>query len=121
MTTRRRLLFGLIVVAVVLAVCVWLLWPGPSAISGENFEMIQVGMSLAEVEAIMGQKANIEEAGDWITKAPAKAGEATHVWASASDGLILVVSQNDRVTFKGFSPAEEMTIVQRIGIWFTVR
>jgi len=118
---RRLLGFGLLAGAVVLAVGVCLLWPGPSAISQENFEKIQVGMVLTEVEAIMGQKANVEETGNWISNAPAKPGETTHVWASPSDGLILVVSQNDRVAFKRFSPAAEMTIMQRIGIWLTIR
>jgi outer membrane protein assembly factor BamE (lipoprotein component of BamABCDE complex) len=37
-----------------MAVGIWLLWPRPSAITKENANRIQVGMTLQEVEAILG-------------------------------------------------------------------
>jgi outer membrane protein assembly factor BamE (lipoprotein component of BamABCDE complex) len=62
MTRRRLLLFALIAVAVVLAVGVWLLWPR-TAITRENAAKIQAGMTLAEVEAILGGPARDEMTG----------------------------------------------------------
>jgi hypothetical protein len=52
--TRRRFLFLSLAAAVVaLAIGVWLLWPR-TAITRENAEKIRLGMTLAEVEAILG-------------------------------------------------------------------
>lgn len=122
MVVYRRLVFLVVaIVTVILAGGVWLLWPHTSrAISRENFERIQLGMTLAEVEAVMGEKADLSQAGNW-KGAAGKPGENTHAWASAADGLIMVVTRDDRVTDKGFQPADEMPITQRIGIWWVVR
>ena len=61
MTTRRRLLlFGLLAGLLALGTGVWLLWPRPSAITSENAAKIQVGMTLAEVEVILGARARRE-------------------------------------------------------------
>jgi hypothetical protein len=51
---KRLLLFGLVVALVVVA-CIgaWLLWPG-TAITPENAEKIVNGMTLTDVEAILG-------------------------------------------------------------------
>ena len=55
MTTRRRLmLFGLLAGLLALGAGGWLLWPRTSAITRENAAKIKAGMSLAEVEAILG-------------------------------------------------------------------
>jgi hypothetical protein len=65
MTRRRMLLFGLLaaVAAVVgIAVAAWLLWPG-SAITRENAADIREGMTLAEVEAMLGGPARDETTG----------------------------------------------------------
>src|SRR5437016_2926295 len=51
-STRLRLL--LLAALAVLCLAVWLLWPGPAAINLENFERIEVGMTLHDVEAILG-------------------------------------------------------------------
>jgi hypothetical protein len=62
MTTRRRLLvFGPLAVAA-LVVGMWLLWPR-TAITRENAAKIQAGMTLAEVEAILGGPARDEATG----------------------------------------------------------
>jgi hypothetical protein len=54
MTTRRRLLlFGLLAGSLALGTGAWLFWPRPG-ITRENAAKIQVGMTLAEVEAILG-------------------------------------------------------------------
>jgi hypothetical protein len=51
---RRTLLVVLAALAVVVAVAVVVLWPQQDRIKRENYERIQRGMSLAEVEAILG-------------------------------------------------------------------
>jgi hypothetical protein len=60
--SRRLLLFGLPAVLSVALVAAWLLWPR-TAITPENYEKIQAGMTLAEVEAILGGPARDETAG----------------------------------------------------------
>jgi len=52
MTRRRMLLLGVLAIAVVLAVGVWRLWP-QTAITLENYERINDGMTRAEVETIL--------------------------------------------------------------------
>jgi hypothetical protein len=59
MTRRRLLLFGL---PIGLAIGVWLLWPR-SAITRENAAKIQNGMTLEEVEAILGGPARHDATG----------------------------------------------------------
>jgi hypothetical protein len=53
MPSRRRLLLLAVVGVAALALGGWLLWPR-TAITRDNAERIQVGMNLAEVEAILG-------------------------------------------------------------------
>jgi hypothetical protein len=48
---------------VALGVGVWLVWPQPSAITRENYECIQTGMTRADVEAILGGPARDETTG----------------------------------------------------------
>jgi hypothetical protein len=61
---RRRLFLALGVVACLLLVGggAWLLWPR-SAITRENAARIEIGMTLAEVEAILGGAARDESTG----------------------------------------------------------
>ena len=60
---RRRVLLGSVAVVVVgLAIGVWMLWPR-TAITEENAAKLQPGMTLAEVEAILGGPARIETTG----------------------------------------------------------
>jgi hypothetical protein len=51
----RRCIFAFVCAGLVgmLAVCIWLLCPPPSAITKENGDRIQLGMTLQEVEAIL--------------------------------------------------------------------
>jgi hypothetical protein len=51
---RRQLLVALAVLAVLVAVGLFVLWPRLDRITDENFNRIQEGMSRAEVEAILG-------------------------------------------------------------------
>jgi SmpA / OmlA family len=64
MTRRRHLLLTLPVALVLVAAGGWLLWPRPaSAITRENAAKINVGMTLAEVEAVLGGPARDEATG----------------------------------------------------------
>ena|ERR1700730_13070060 len=58
MTRRRLLLFGLLGGSLAFAGA-WVLWPR-TAITRENAERIQVGMTVQEVEAILGGPARDE-------------------------------------------------------------
>ncbi len=52
---RRKLLLGTLLGLALLAGCaLFVLWPRPSRVTRENFLRIQLGMSRAEVEAILG-------------------------------------------------------------------
>jgi hypothetical protein len=67
MTTRRRvLLFGLLAGLLALGAGVWLLWPR-TAITRENAAKIRDGMTLTEVEAILGGPATGQPTRSWIT------------------------------------------------------
>src|SRR5438067_993746 len=56
MTRRHLLLFSLLAGLLALGVDVWLLWPR-SAVTRENFAKLRVGMTLAEVEEVLGEAA----------------------------------------------------------------
>jgi hypothetical protein len=55
--SRRLVLFGLPAGLAVLAFAAWLLWPR-TAITRENAAKIQQGMTLAEVQAVLGEPAD---------------------------------------------------------------
>jgi hypothetical protein len=67
MTRRRVLLLGPVAVAAVMATTIWLTWPPPSAISPENAATLKEGMTLAEVEQILGGPARDERSGPIVT------------------------------------------------------
>jgi hypothetical protein len=62
MTRRRLLLFALPAALVLLGACAWVVWPCAS-ITQENAERIQSGMTLAEVEVILGGPARQDTTG----------------------------------------------------------
>ena len=64
MNRRRRFLFLFLAAIVVgMAVGVWAMWPRPSAITRENASTVREGMTLADVEAILGGPARDESTG----------------------------------------------------------
>lgn len=66
---RRILLFGLFATLT----GAWLLWPRPTtAITRENAERIKLGMTIAEVEAILGGPARDDNAGPIEVDDPGK-------------------------------------------------
>jgi hypothetical protein len=75
MSSRRRLLlFGLPATAVVVALVLWLLWPR-TAITPENAAKIRAGMTLAEVQAILGGPPRSEATGRLAAAEPPSKGE----------------------------------------------
>jgi hypothetical protein len=71
MTRRncRLLQFGLPAALGAVMLAAWLLWPR-TAITWENYERIQVGMTLAEVEGILGGPARDESTGPLVAASP---------------------------------------------------
>jgi hypothetical protein len=69
MTRRGLLLFGLLLGSLALGASVWLLWPR-SAINAENAAKIQGGMTVSEVEAILGGPSRDETAGRGVAIYP---------------------------------------------------
>ncbi len=63
MTRSRVLLLGTVAVAAALAVAAWTVWPTATAITADNAARIKQGMTLAEVEAILGGPARDETTG----------------------------------------------------------
>src|SRR5262249_13734059 len=63
MTRRRMLLLGSVAVVAALAVQWWAIQPALSAINAVNAAKVEKGMTLAEVEAILGGPARDELTG----------------------------------------------------------
>jgi hypothetical protein len=51
---RRKLLAAVVGLAVLVAVGVFALWPQAGRVTRENYQRIRIGMTLAEVETILG-------------------------------------------------------------------
>jgi hypothetical protein len=119
MTTRRRLLvFGLLAGLLVLGASVWLLLPR-TAITRENAQKIQVGMTLAEVETILGHPA-----GDYRTnpQGPPPAlvfpGDETVVsWYDDATSVSVVLDERGRVKHHGYSDEHPEPILSKVRRW----
>jgi hypothetical protein len=99
--TRRRLLLFILASVAVLAVGAWLLWPR-TAITRENAAKIKEGMTLAEVEAILGGPARNESdmPDNFINDAFVMNGEQPFTekrWASPGRVVILHFDDSCRV------------------------
>ncbi len=107
MSSRRLLMFAVLVVLVLLGVSAWALWPHEqSAITRANVEKIQVGMSLAEVQTILGGpprlEASLERRFGWnldVQQPPAGAEitVATHTWVGQHAKVEVGVNGDGRV------------------------
>jgi hypothetical protein len=82
--TRRLLLLALTAATAAGLLAAWWLWPR-TAITPENFERVQIGMTLAEVEAILGGPARDETTGplEVVTHEEA-AGPQLMMWPDSS-------------------------------------
>lgn len=120
MTRRRILVFALLASLLAMGQAVMLLWP-QSAITRENAAKIQVGMTLSEVEMILGGSARDESTGpgeidpanteaaevEWAEMesqkprredAPGIAVSYSLMWTSDAVALFATFSADDRVT-----------------------
>jgi hypothetical protein len=99
MTRRRVLLLGSVAAAAALALAVWALSPS-SAINAENAARITPGMTLAEVEAILGGPARDETDGERYVEYHEGLTEPIipfRQWTGPSIGIIVVFSAEDGV------------------------
>jgi hypothetical protein len=88
----RRLLFVALPIAMVLGLGAWLLWPR-TMITQENADKIQPGMTLAEVEAILGGPARQDATGPIATEgfddAPIPEGNSFEAGLAGEDGELI--------------------------------
>lgn len=105
MAKRRRVTFAVLVALVLLGVSVWWLWPREqSAITRANAEKIHVGMTLAEVQAILGGPPRMEGSlvrrFGWnldVQQRDAETAVATHTWIGLHAKVEVGVNGNGRV------------------------
>ena len=116
--TRRRLLLFALAAVVVLAAGVWLLWPQP-AITPENAAKIKQGMTLMEVEAILGAPA-----GDYRTDqqvpgpVPAFGGHETVIsWHADATSVGLTLDEHGHVMSLSYTMHAPEPIFGKIRRW----
>jgi hypothetical protein len=107
MARRRLLVFALLAALVLIGVSTWALWPEEqSAITRENSEKIRVGMTLAEVQTILGGPPRMEASSErpfgWnldMDQPPAGAAVAvaTHTWIGLHAKVEVGVNGDGRV------------------------
>jgi hypothetical protein len=88
--TRLQLLFALPAVLVVALVAAWLVWPS-TAITRENAEKIKEGMTLAEVEVILGGRARDEATGRLVLDVTAGGQDDVELRAALYEHTLLEV------------------------------
>ena len=130
MTRRRLLLFGLLIGSLALGASIWSLWPR-SAINLENAAKIQCGMTLADVEAILGGPARDETRGRGVVMYPGPGMVGWELffedltvaeWLSEECG-IWIAFEKKRVVKKRVANVtlrEEQTILQMFLRWLGV-
>jgi hypothetical protein len=77
---RRKLLTAVVGLAVLVAVGAFVLWPRQDRVTRENYDQIKVGMTRAEVDAILGPP------GDYTTVEPFGTG-----YGQQSEGTQLII------------------------------
>jgi hypothetical protein len=117
---RRIIAFACIAVLGITAAGVWLLWPRPTAITSENAERIQFGMTLQEVEAILGGPARDETDGRGGAVFPVSDMVIRH-WSSwkGREYTVLIAFENGRVEDKMCATTflREETLLQMARRW----
>jgi hypothetical protein len=138
MRYRRLLLFAIpITLALIVTATAWLLWPS-TAITCENAAKIKEGMTLAEVEAILGGPAREESTGPlevnldspWLndTNGPCVLVYSKHfgppwnavcVWQSNRARVGVAFDRDERVIECARRPMRpvEQTLLDRIRAW----
>ncbi len=118
MSNRRLLAFAVLVALILLGVSAWALWPWEqSAITRGNAEKIHLGMSLAEVQTILGGPPRTEERLErrfgWnldVQHPPAggAVAVATHAWIGLHAKVEVGVNADGRViSLSARHPAED--------------
>jgi hypothetical protein len=118
MTRRTCRLLPLALAAAVLAVglIAWLVWPPPSAITRENAAKIRVGMTLAEVEALLGGPARNESGlQDYCIDLTRRSDDKC--WASSRDIVIVVLDDDGRVRRQSEFPMRGVSFLATLRRW----
>lgn len=107
-TRQRLLLLGLVTGSLVLGAGFWVLWPRPSAITVENAEKIRTGMSLADVEILLGGPPRNETTGPldcksdrrhWVERnAHYLPNDAKMTWSSNTASVCVSVNASGEIT-----------------------
>jgi hypothetical protein len=103
---RRLFMFSLALALVVLCLSSWLLWPN-SAITHENVRRIQKGMTLAEVEEILGGPARDDTSrrrSNAQKHVIEDATGTTHLWWSDTVCIAITLNRAGLVTTIDVSP-----------------
>jgi hypothetical protein len=98
---RRKLLVALAGLAVVLAAGVVVLWPRampPSLVTKENCARVQLGMSRAEVEVILGPAGDYSTDPRWASDWPAPGRPDSARWLSDRGAIYVCFDASGRVT-----------------------
>jgi hypothetical protein len=122
-TRHRRFLFLFLAAVVVgLAVGVLLLWPRPSAISPENCERIQNGMTLADVEAFLGGPPGTytTDGQDWsmgmLDNGVRSITHTRRVWVGDNGGIRIDFDEHGHVAVCQWCPRGE-SLLNRMRRW----
>jgi hypothetical protein len=109
------------------AVGAWLLWPRPLAITPENYEMIRVGMTLEEVEGILGGPAGNYGLQSRIVQTRedidvARLAECRYLqWIDSSHIVGIQFDAADRVVGKDLGEVTPPPLWQQPWIWLRLR
>jgi len=117
--TRRFLLFGLLAGALALGACVWLVWPAPSPISWVNNQKIHEGMSLSEVEAVLGGPARRDTTRPFSVCFTGHRGTAdpTKEWVSDEIWIMVYLDADNRVQHHDAVAVMRESLFDRICRW----
>jgi outer membrane protein assembly factor BamE (lipoprotein component of BamABCDE complex) len=122
--TRRRLLLVMIATALALTAGVWLAWPRPrSAINRDNAAKIEAGMTVAQVNALLGGPGR-DEGGDFTVHYVESSDRVipddcnVWLWVSAECG-VMVYFRDDRVCHVsvGESTRREESLPAKLRRW----
>ncbi len=111
---RRKLLLGTLAALLALAgVAAFALWPRPQWVTRKNFRLIRVGMSRAEVYAILGPSGDyrtgppaesISHAADLEAEGSLRDGDSSLDWQSDEAWIYVTFDGDSHVRWKQFFP-----------------
>jgi hypothetical protein len=101
MTRRRLFLVAAFAVLVLVGIAAWVLWPTATTITRASFAQIHLGMTLEEVETVLGGPARDESTMPWVIDGPvpAKLGEPNHLTVGRHVASIAVYTKVGRHIF----------------------